>query len=71
MVTGLLTAADLLEGLAGRDLGEQLLLPAVMLRQGEAIFLDDITLEDLERQLPVPVRQVSDAADLVQACLGK
>jgi putative radical SAM enzyme (TIGR03279 family) len=71
VVTGLLTAADLLEGLAGRDLGEQLLLPAVMLRQGEAIFLDDLTLEDLERQLPVPVRQVSDAADLVQACLGK
>ena len=71
VVTGLLTASDLLDGLAGRDLGEQLLLPSVMLRQGEAVFLDDVTLEDLERQLPVPVRQVSDAADLVRACLGE
>ncbi|MEB3307722.1 MAG: TIGR03279 family radical SAM protein [Cyanobacteriota bacterium] len=70
VVTGLLTAADLLAGLTGRDLGEQLLLPAVMLRQGQAVFLDDVALEDLERQLPVPVRQVSDAADLVRACLG-
>ena len=69
VVTGLLTGADLLEGLAGRDLGEQLLLPTVMLRQGEPVFLDDLTLEALERQLPVSLRQVSDAADLVQACV--
>jgi putative radical SAM enzyme (TIGR03279 family) len=71
VVTGLLTGADLLEGLAGRDLGEQLLLPTVMLRQGEPVFLDDLTLDALERQLPVSIRQVSDAADLVQACIGE
>jgi putative radical SAM enzyme (TIGR03279 family) len=71
VVTGLLTGADLLEGLAGRDLGDQLLLPTVMLRQGEPVFLDDLTLDALERQLPVSIRQVSDAADLVQACIGE
>ena len=70
VVTGLLTGSDLVAGLAGRDLGEQLLLPSVMLRQGQPVFLDDLTLEDLQHQLPVSIRQVADAADLVQACIG-
>ncbi|TVS02236.1 MAG: TIGR03279 family radical SAM protein [Cyanobium sp. PLM2.Bin73] len=70
VVTGLLTGSDLLSGLAGRDLGEGLLLPAVMLRQGEPVFLDDLRLDDLEARLPVPVQLVHGAADLVAACTG-
>ncbi|MFO7628915.1 MAG: TIGR03279 family radical SAM protein [Prochlorococcaceae cyanobacterium] len=70
VVTGLLTGSDLLAGLAGADLGEVLLLPAVMLRQGEPLFLDDMTLAELEEQLPVPVRLLEGAEDLVAACLG-
>ncbi|MEB3235383.1 MAG: TIGR03279 family radical SAM protein [Cyanobacteriota bacterium] len=69
VVTGLLTGSDLLSGLAQRDLGERLLLPSVMLRQGEPVFLDDLTLEQLRKQLPVPIQVVSSAADLVAACL--
>ena len=71
VVTGLLTGADLLQGLTGCDLGDQLLLPAVMLRQGQPVFLDDLTLEELEQRLPVPIRQVTDAADLVRSCIGE
>jgi putative radical SAM enzyme (TIGR03279 family) len=70
VVTGLLTGADLIEGLAGRDLGDELLLPGVMLREGEELFLDDMTLADLRRRLPVPVRVLGGADDLVAACLG-
>ncbi|KEF40698.1 MAG: Fe-S oxidoreductase [Cyanobium sp. CACIAM 14] len=70
VVTGLLTGADLLEGLAGRDLGEELLLPRVMLREGEEVFLDDTPLSELRRRLPVPVRLLGGADDLVAACLG-
>jgi NifB/MoaA-like Fe-S oxidoreductase len=70
VVTGLLTGSDLLSGLAGCDLGEALLLPTVMLRQGEPVFLDDLSLADLERQLPVPVRLLHGADDLVAGCLG-
>ena len=70
VVTGLLTGSDLLTGLADRDLGETLLLPAVMLRQGEPVFLDDLRLEQLEAQLPVPVRLLQGAADLVARCTG-
>ena len=57
-------------GLAGADLGEALLLPSVMLRQGEPVFLDDLSLAELEAKLPVPVRVMGGADDLVAACLG-
>ncbi len=70
VVTGLLTGSDLLTGLAGCDLGEALLLPSVMLRQGEPVFLDDVTLAELESQLPVPVQLLEGADDLVASCLG-
>lgn len=71
VVTGLLTGSDLLEGLAGRDLGDCLLLPRVMLRQGEDVFLDDRTLTELRQALPVPVHLLGGADDLVALCLGR
>ncbi|MEO1003961.1 MAG: TIGR03279 family radical SAM protein [Cyanobacteria bacterium J06638_7] len=70
VVTGLLTGSDLLSGLRQRDLGDRLLLPSVMLRQGEPVFLDDLRLDELEAQLPVPVVLVQGAADLVAVCTG-
>ena len=42
-----------------------------MLRQGEPVFLDDMTLAELEQRLPVPVRIVHGAADIVAAVLGE
>ena len=69
VVTGLLTGEDLLKGLDGLDLGDELLLPSVMLRQGQPVFLDDVTLEQLQESLPVPVRIVHGAADIVAAAL--
>ena len=70
VVTGLLTGSDLLSGLRGKDLGEELLLPRVMLREGQPVFLDDCTLERLQEKLPVPVRLIGGADDLVAVCLG-
>ena len=71
VVTGLLTGEDLLHGLRDQVLGDQLLLPSVMLRQGEPVFLDDMTLDQLQQQLPVPIRIVHGAADIVSAVLGQ
>ncbi|EAQ75289.1 MULTISPECIES: TIGR03279 family radical SAM protein [unclassified Synechococcus] len=70
VVTGLLTGSDLLAGLAGQELGDELLLPSVMLRQGEPVFLDDLSLEDLQQRLSAPIRLVQGADDFVAACLG-
>ena len=70
VVTGLLTGQDLLDGLMGQDLGDELLLPSVMLRQGQPVFLDDMTLETVQAQIPVPIRVVHGAADIVASVLS-
>ena len=71
IVTGLLTGQDLIKGLKGKSLGDQLLLPSVMLKQGEKIFLDDMTLQELSSSLNVSIRIVYDAQDIVNRALGK
>ena len=71
IVTGLLTGYDLIKGLKGKDLGDELLLPSVMLRQGEKIFLDDMTLQELSSSLNVSIRIVHDARDVVNKALCK
>jgi len=71
IVTGLLTGQDLIKGLHGKDLGDELLIPSVMLRQGEKIFLDDMTLQELSSSLNVSVRIVHDAQDIVNKALRK
>jgi putative radical SAM enzyme (TIGR03279 family) len=61
-VAGLLTGQDVQRALAARDdLGEAVLIPAVALRDGEGVFLDDLTPDDLTRTLGVPVVPVEPA----------
>jgi len=70
-VAGLVTGGDLIQQLRGRDLGERLLLPASMLRAGERVFLDDVSLDDVERELGVPAVPVAqDGGALLDAMLG-
>ena len=71
-VSGLVTGQDLKKQLAGRELGECLLIPCNMLRAGENVFLDDVTVEELEAALGVPVEVVDeDGASLVRAVTEK
>ena len=71
-VSGLLTGQDLVRQLKDQDLGEMLLLPCNLLRSGENVFLDDMTVENLERELKTPVKIVGeDGADLVAAVLDR
>ena len=68
-VSGLITAADLMDQLAQRDLGEKVLIPCNMLRSGEDVFLDDLTVEDVRQALKTEVVVVDEpGADLVN-CL--
>ena len=71
-VSGLITAQDLLAQLKDQDLGEELLLPTNMIRSGERVFLDDLTIEDVEEALDIPIRIVeSGGRDLVCAVTGQ
>ncbi len=71
-VTGLLTGRDILAQLSGRELGDELLIAGNMLKAGEDVFLDDMTLEELGRRLGVPARRVGGSGeDLLAAILGE
>jgi NifB/MoaA-like Fe-S oxidoreductase len=71
-VTGLLTGHDLLYHLKGKDLGDSLLLPSIMLKHGELVFLDDMTVAQVSQELNIrilPVAGVEDLIeDLIRAC---
>jgi len=54
-VAGLITGRDLITQLQGQELGDALLLPEVVLRDGEEVFLDDLSVADLRRELGLPV----------------
>ncbi len=69
-VSGLLTGRDIISQLEGKVLGSSLLLPINVLRSGEDVLLDDITIDEIERTLQVPVRIVkSNGDDLFDAFL--
>ena len=71
-VSGLITGQDLIRQLKGRALGDALLIPCNMLRSGENVFLDDVTVEQVIEELEVPVIVVDpEGEDLVRAIFGE
>lgn len=67
-VSGLVTGGDLTDQLRGKELGERLLLPVNMLRHGQDVFLDDVTLAQVSEALGVLVTPVDqDGFDLCDA----
>ena len=70
-VSGLITGKDLIEQLTGKELGERLLLPVNMLRSGEDVFLDDITVEQVQSALQTKIDIVkSSGQEFVNALTG-
>lgn len=70
-VSGLLTGQDIRAQLLGKELGERLLLPCNLLRSGEEVFLDDMTLAELKTALQVQIDIVkSSGQDLLFSLLG-
>ena len=71
-VSGLVTGGDLMRQLSGVPMA-RLLLPRNMLRQEGDCFLDDVTLDEVERTLKVSVTLVpeTDGAALFSALIGR
>ncbi len=70
-VAGLLTGRDVAEQLNGEHLGDELLIPATMLRAEGDLFLCGMTPAELSAQLHVPIRAVrGEGAELLAAMLG-
>lgn len=69
-VAGLVTGRDLVKQLQSELVGSLLLLPRVMMKSDEMVFLDDYTIEDVEEELSVNVRSVlNDGADFIEQIL--
>lgn len=71
-VTGLLTGQDIIAQLKEKELGEILYLPENILRSGEQVLLDDITVQELSGALQVKTDIVkSSGYDFVNAFIRR
>ena len=71
-VAGLVTGRDLVAEMKKHDLPERLLIPAVMLRREGDLFLDNMSVEDVEKELGVKITVVpNDGGALLDALLGE
>ena len=74
-VSGLITGQDLIKQLkerkeSGENLGDVLQIPSNMLRMGEQVFLDDLAVQDVERELGMKVVAVeSGGKEFIDAIL--
>jgi len=63
-VTGLLTGRDVVRALSDKAEGyECLLVPDTVLREGEDVFLDDISKRDIERALGIKVKVIESTPE--------
>lgn len=70
-VSGLITGQDLKTQLKDRQLGEKVLIPCNMLRSGEDVFLDDLTVEMISEALGTEIVVVDEpGADLVDCLIN-
>ncbi|MBQ5837059.1 MAG: DUF512 domain-containing protein [Clostridia bacterium] len=70
-VSGLVTGGDIIAQLKGIDLGDELLIPENMLRAQGDLFLDNVSLTDVENALKIKIRVVSSGGyDLCEAMTG-
>ncbi len=71
-VSGLVVGGDIMEQLKDKMLGKMAFIPASMLRTGEDVFLDDTTLEEVERFLNVPIGvMMNDGYEFVEQITGE
>lgn len=70
-VAGLVTGGDIIDQLKGKKLPKRMLVPQNMLRHEENVFLDDITVDGLEKALNVKVSVImQDGFELLDGMLG-
>lgn len=70
-VSGLVTGGDLIDQLRDDDLGDRLIIPSSMLRFENDLFLDDVSTDDVERELCVTLVPVNNNGnDLVEAVIA-
>ncbi len=62
-VTGLLTGRDVLKTIVGKTKADCLLVPDITLRDGDDVFLDNVSLKDMEESLGMHVKVIESTPD--------
>lgn len=62
-VSGLITGKDIINQLKGKELGEKILLPYNIVRSGERVFLDDVTLDEVALELNTDCFVINNGGD--------
>ena len=71
-VSGLVTGGDILAQLSEENLPERLVLPSVMLRAEQDLFLDSISIDDVRKKLNRKIDiSTNDGFDLLDKVLGR
>ncbi len=71
-VAGLLTGQDIINQLSNKELGSALILPSSLLKHGENILLDDLTVDDIETSLKTPIIIAhEDGRSFLNAIIGE
>ncbi len=71
-VSGLITATDIINSLKDKELGEKLLIPCNMLRNEQDMFLDSVTVQEVEKELSVEIQICNiDGYEFLETLLGK
>ena len=71
-VSGLITGKDLITQLKKKKIANNLLIPDNMLKSGEKLFLDDLEIKDIEKELKTRVITCKeDGSDLIKNIMEK
>ncbi len=70
-VSGLLTGVDIVEQLKGKELGKMLFLPRNCVRSGDTVLLDDMYIEDIQKELNIEICLSTDTGeDFIKQFIG-
>lgn len=71
-VSGLVTGSDIIRQIKTEKLGSELLIPLSMLRSGSDVFLDDVSVSEMEKILNVKVITVeNNGYDFINKIVGQ
>ena len=70
-VSGLLTGGDIIDTLKKFDRPrDKILIPATAIRFGENVFLDDVTLDDMQKKFSAPIVPISTGGEFKSALIN-
>ncbi|HPG92675.1 MAG TPA: DUF512 domain-containing protein [Clostridia bacterium] len=69
-VSGLVTGGDIIKQLREKPLGDLILIPNTMLREFQDVFLDGVTVKQLQKSLKRKIIKITDGYDLCKTVLN-